>query len=67
MKMKIKVLSESKNVMCHGQMKMKILSESENVMCHGQMKMKVLDENEYPVDLASVFSFFKEQGDSIVV
>lgn len=26
---------------------------------------RVLDENEYPVDLKSVFSFFKEQGDSL--
>ncbi|GJM12265.1 MAG: hypothetical protein DHS20C12_06680 [Pseudohongiella sp.] len=25
---------------------------------------RVLDENDYPVDLESVFSFFKEQGDS---
>ena len=26
---------------------------------------RVLDENEYPVDLKQVFSFFKEQGDSL--
>lgn len=26
---------------------------------------RVLDENDYPVDLESVFSFFKEKGDSI--
>ena len=26
---------------------------------------RVLDENDYPVDLEKVFSFFKEQGDSI--
>lgn len=28
---------------------------------------RVLDENDYQVDLAKVFSYFKEQGDSIVV
>lgn len=27
---------------------------------------RVLDENDYPVDLSSVFTFFKEHGDSIV-
>lgn len=27
---------------------------------------RVLDENDYPVDLEMVFSFFKEQGDSLV-
>lgn len=56
------VLDEEK----HSRSPLIIDTSTEGIGESGRTIKRVLDENDYPVDLEKVFSFFKEQGDSIV-
>ncbi|MEX0964249.1 MAG: HD-GYP domain-containing protein [Pseudohongiellaceae bacterium] len=56
------VLDEEK----HTRLPLVVDTSSESSNTADRTIRRVLDENDYPVDLESVFSFFKEHGDSIV-